>query len=197
MKNDCLVAILAAGSGERFGGGKLDAELGGKALGQYALDAAIAFGAGPPAIIVGNPAPRFASEAARIGQAVLVENLDAASGLASSINCAASYASERGTKGLMLMLADMPLVAPETLQALLAACGDAPSAVTYPDGSPGIPACFPASHCAKLTCLKGSGGAKNYLQSLDNITLVQVDHRQLLDIDTRNDLAELAVQHRL
>ena len=51
-----LVAVLAAGAASRFGGGKLDAMLAGKRVGQWVLDAVAAAGL-PPPVLMRDPLP--------------------------------------------------------------------------------------------------------------------------------------------
>jgi CTP:molybdopterin cytidylyltransferase MocA len=53
-------------------------------------------------------------------QAEVVHNLDAASGMASSLALAAHIAAERAVSSLLVTLADMPFVSLETLRVLVA-----------------------------------------------------------------------------
>ena len=56
-----LVAVLAAGRGTRFGGGKLEAICAGKPLGRWALDAVAEAGLEPGIVITGPAAVGFAT----------------------------------------------------------------------------------------------------------------------------------------
>ena len=107
------IAILAAGSGRRFGGGKVDAIVAGKPLGQWALDAALSIPHDRLAVVVGEPAPQFARGCDRL------VNQRAAEGLGTSAATAARWA--QGSDALLIMLADMPLISPATLRKLAAA----------------------------------------------------------------------------
>jgi molybdenum cofactor cytidylyltransferase len=192
------IAILAAGKAERFGGGKLDAELGGWPLGNYALDAALDCELGRPLIVAGDPVPVFASEADRRWRARLTINLDAAEGLATSVAVAARAADEAGSEKLLLMLADMPHVSTATLLELVAACGPkTPAAVLHEAGHPGIPACFPRDYFDALRQLEGDSGAAALLRRAKHLALIEVPHSELADIDTEGDLEALRAQHRL
>ena len=82
MSGPLAIALLAAGKAERFGGGKLDADLNGKRLGQHALDAALALEQGPVLVVVGEPVPAFPHESR---QADLTQNSKASEGLGTSV----------------------------------------------------------------------------------------------------------------
>jgi len=79
-------------------------------LGRHVLNSVLSLDMGRPAIIVGDPAPNFARDAADAGLAELILNSRADKGLASSVACAAQWAADAGSEALLLLLADMPLV---------------------------------------------------------------------------------------
>ncbi|HZF46424.1 MAG TPA: NTP transferase domain-containing protein, partial [Sphingomonadaceae bacterium] len=155
MSAPLAIALLAAGSARRFGGGKLDADLAGRKLGRHALDAALAMGRGKPLIVVSPDVPAFAREAEAEGLAHLLVNPDAAAGLGTSVALAASHAAEDGAEKLLLLAADMPLVGAATLGALIDACTHTSACVRHSDAHPGIPACFPAISFPALAALGG------------------------------------------
>jgi CTP:molybdopterin cytidylyltransferase MocA len=195
MNGELAIAILAAGAGARFGGGKLDAEVAGKLLGSYAVEAARPLGV--PKIVVARPVPEFANEAMALGDAQLLKNKRADDGLGTSVALAALQALAAGADALLLLAADMPLVTTVNLRKLAEACAPGrPAAVAYPDGSPGIPACFPSDWFAALAGLEGDKGAGALLREAD-VTLIEVPHEELADIDTAEDLSTLAARHRL
>lgn len=183
MSRPLAIAILAAGGATRFGGGKLDAVLASKPLGQWALDAAQAVQHERLAVVVGEPVPNFA----RASGCELLVNLRAEEGLGSSAALAARWAA--GCGALLLTLADMPLVIPETLRRLAASEG--PAAVAYPGGKPGAPACFPAALFPALEGLGDDTGAAQVLRGLANVTLVETSAEELRDVDRPQDLVEL------
>jgi molybdenum cofactor cytidylyltransferase len=191
MSGGLAIAILAAGSASRFGGGKLDAELNGKPLGLYSVEAVRALGR--PKIVVGKPIPDFASEALALGLATLLKNKRAEEGLGTSVALAAMQAAAAGADALLLLAADMPLVRAETFSALVAALGDEPSAALHPDGHPGIPACFPLSWYPKLARLEGDKGAGSLLRGAE-VTLVETAPDELRDVDTAGDLKLLGME---
>jgi molybdenum cofactor cytidylyltransferase len=173
-----LVAVLAAGAGSRFGGGKLDAMLAGQRVGQWVLDAVAAAGLPPGVIVVPGHTPAFAIES---GWPALT-NVCASDGIGTSIALAASAALRQGRR-LLVLLADMPLVSPDHLAALLAH----PAAATlYPDGKAGVPALVGPDLLPLLAELDGHAGAGPLLARYPRVA---VPEAMLLDIDRPDDLA--------
>ncbi len=193
MNTQLAIALLAAGSARRFGGGKLDAQLAGKRLGRHALDAALALDLGVPVVVVSEDAPAFAREAKAEGLATLLVNPHAQEGLGTSVALAARHAGEVGAGKLLLLAADMPLVSAATLAALVKACAEAPSCVRHADGHPGIPACFAAASFPALAALGGDRGAGALLRSGD-VAVLEVDKRELRDVDIAAELEALAAE---
>ncbi len=184
MSGGLVVAILAAGSARRFGGGKLDADCAGKPLGRWALEAARTLDADALGVVVRDAVPCFADGVE------IVRNPYAAHGLGTSASAAARWAIDREADALLVVLADMPLVAPATLRSL--ADGGLPSAVVYPGGKAGVPACFPAALLPKLAGLGGEAGAALLLRGRSGVRLVTCEAEELRDVDRPVDLAEVA-----
>jgi CTP:molybdopterin cytidylyltransferase MocA len=184
------IAILAAGQGRRFGGEKLDTVVGGRPLGRYALDSALALGGAKPVLIVAQQVPAFARIAAEQGLADLLINTQASEGIATSVALAAASAASAHSQALLLLLADMPLVSAETLRRLVASVAPGhPSATRHVDGKPGIPACFPSDYFPALQQLQGDKGAAMLLRGTGAAFLIEVDASELEDVDTAEDLA--------
>jgi CTP:molybdopterin cytidylyltransferase MocA len=184
MSGGLAVAILAAGSARRFGGGKLDADCAGKPLGAWTLEAARTIDPDALGVVVSDEAPKFARTVET------VSNPYAAHGLGTSASSAARWAIDREADALLVMLADMPLESTATLRSL--AEGDLPSAVAYPGDKPGVPACFPAAMLPRLAALGGEEGAAALLRGRNGVRLVPVDPDELRDVDRSEDLAEVA-----
>jgi len=181
-----LVAVLAAGAGRRFGGRKLDADLAGKSVGQWVLDAVAATGLPPGVIVVPGQTPQFAVAS---GWEMLT-NDRAAEGMGTSLALAAKAALAQG-RHLLVLLADMPLVTPEHLRALLAA-GEA--ATAYPDGHAGVPALLGRTLLTQATQLDGNSGAGPLMSLQTGLTCVAAPPDLLLDVDRPDDLAR-AITH--
>jgi len=190
MNGELRIAILAAGQAHRFGGEKLDMPVAGRSLGRFALDSALQLDAPRPVIIVREPVPDFARRAAEEGVAELILNPRADEGLATSVALAARSAALAGSRALLLMLADMPLVSPATLSRLAASAAPGrPAAVRHPDGNAGIPACFTSDQFAALQELRGDRGAAALLRQAE-VSLIDASAAELRDIDTRADYGE-------
>jgi CTP:molybdopterin cytidylyltransferase MocA/ubiquinone/menaquinone biosynthesis C-methylase UbiE len=109
--------VLAAGSGSRFGGGKLLANLGGKPLLQHVLDQIADAGMGEVVVVLGRDAAS-AESAISWRDETRVVNPDPERGLASSLRVAVA-ALDPGVDAILVLLGDQPLVAPSTIQALI------------------------------------------------------------------------------
>lgn len=114
------------------------------------------------------------------------------SGLASSLQLAAQYATEQGYDAMLLTLADQVALQPIDYQQLLSSwlkTGD-DSACYYADDI-GVPAVFTASTFAKFSELSGDYGAKSILKQQLQQGRLQVlpMPNAAIDIDTQADLA--------
>ena len=180
-------ALLAAGGAMRFGGGKLDARLGGRPLWRWAADTAERAGFTTRILILGEaPEPRAPAPE---GWSV-VFNPDSHCGIASSIRtaCAAAAASRR----LVIGLGDMPLVERNHLRALALAEGVA--FTRYPAGGEGVPAGFPRDAFPRLGELEGDRGAASLDWGPRRIAISPGSPGSLLDIDTPEDLDRARAQ---
>ncbi len=177
-----LVAVLAAGSARRFGGGKLDAMLAGKRVGQWVLDAVGSAGLAPGIIVVGQDMPQFACDSGWR----LVTNPKALDGLGTSIAAAASQALAQG-KPLLVLLADMPLVTPDHIGGLVRAGKSA--ATAWPQGRAGVPALIGMSLLPQAAALAGDAGAGILLSGDTSVARVDADPALLIDVDEAADLA--------
>jgi len=174
------VAVLAAGLGRRFGGGKLEAECASKPLGRWVIEAVEAAGLGPGTIVTGPEGANFAA-----GWTVLV-NPRPDEGLGSSLAIAARAAVDGEAEALLVLLADMPLVSAGYLRDLAAT--PAPAATRQGDGRPGVPALLDRSLLNLAARLTGDRGAGPLLQGA---RLLDAPAGMLRDVDTPDDLAEV------
>jgi CTP:molybdopterin cytidylyltransferase MocA len=190
------VAVLAAGSGSRFGGDKLDASCAGRAVGQWVLDAVEEAGL-PPGLLVLPPHTVIFARSARGWQTRL--NLLAGQGLGTSLAVAAQWALEAQADGLLVLLADMPLV--DAVYLCRLAASPFPAATAHPGGRAGVPALLSRSLLVKAAQLAGDEGAARLLADAQGLTLLDPPAGMLLDVDRPEDraLAEerlLARKHR-
>ncbi|MEO6042001.1 MAG: NTP transferase domain-containing protein [Croceibacterium sp.] len=180
-----LVAVLAAGRGERFGGGKLEALCAGKPLGRWAIESAeAAVSAGM--IVTGPEGVGFAP-----GWTALI-NPHPEHGLGSSLALAAQAALDSGTRALLVLLADMPLVTADYLRELAGA--GAPAATRHPDGHAGVPALLDRALLEQAARLVGDHGMGPLLRTAN---LLNAPPGSLRDVDRPADLAEIELALRL
>ncbi len=172
-----LVAVLAAGFASRFGGGKLDADLAGKPLGQHALEIVDAAGLERGVIVVGPHAPDFASRAPGWS---LVVNPSPEEGQGSSAALACRSAQSQ-SRGIVLMLADMPLVHPQYLRRVADSRGNA--ATRHEDGRLGVPVKIQLEDLGRFTDLAGDRGAGPVLAQLAALKAIEAPPGSLLDVD--------------
>jgi molybdenum cofactor cytidylyltransferase len=184
MSGLLAIAVLAAGSAERFGGGKLDAPVAGKPLGRWALDTAMQIDSALVAVVGSNPKPAFAQGAE------FMFNAYARKGIGTSVSAAARWAMQARADALVILLADMPLVSLATLENLVK--DELPAAVFYSDGRAGVPACFPAAMLPDLAVMTGEQGAAALLRERNDVRLVATGTQELRDVDRPEDLAEVA-----
>jgi len=174
------VAVLAAGRGTRFGGGKLEAMCAGKPLGRWVFDAAEEAGLGPGLVVTGPGGASFAE-----GWTTVINSTPEA-GLGSSLALAAHLALASGRKSLLVLLADMPLVTPAYLREL--AASPAPTATRQTDGRAGVPALLGLALLKKAAMQTGDRGAGPLL---GEVKLLDAPVGMLRDVDTPQDLADV------
>jgi len=178
------VAVLAAGQGRRFGGGKLEAPCAGKPLGRWALDAVEAAGLDPGTIVTGPEGVSFADG----WRAVVNPQPDA--GIGTSLALAARAALEHDAASLLVLLADMPLVTAAYLRAL-ARCPP-PAATRHPGWSYGVPAVLDRRLIEEAARLTGDRGAGALLTAVPGLAHREPPAGMLRDVDTQEELAEVA-----
>jgi molybdenum cofactor cytidylyltransferase len=185
--------LLAAGRGERFGGGKLTHPLPGtgmplvvaawRNLRETVADAAAVVRLGDRAVL---------SALTAAGARVIVCD-DAGEGMARSLACGVrgtSYAT-----GWIIALGDMPAVSAATLNGIRSALeAGAPIVLPVHDGRRGHPVGFSARFRDDLVALRGDVGAREIVQThaAQVLALEVADPGVLADVDTREDLASLA-----
>lgn len=202
--------IMASGLGKRFGGNKLMAELKGKPLIQYALDATegiferrvvvtrhkeveeLCRRQGVPVVFHSLP---YRSDTVRLGLESLGAGTDAGkSGTEAEIKIAPP--AENGLEGCMFCPGDQPMLGRETVAslALCAASGKNTIWRTVWNGQEGSPVLFPAWVFPELLALpegKGGGFAAGKHRELVR-TVSARSQWELKDVDCLEDLELLA-----
>ena len=189
--------LLAAGTGSRFGGGKLLAPWGDGLLIEAALTTALAAPVRSVTVVTGADSEKVAAvlwaRAERLGatdRLRIVEAKDYAEGMGASLRTAAA-ALPVDTQAVFVLLGDMPRIPASIFQPLIEAVeAGAPAAAAAFQGKRGHPALIGRDLIPGLLTLTGDAGARAVLKGLGD-RLIQVealDDGVLFDVDVRGDL---------
>jgi molybdenum cofactor cytidylyltransferase len=189
---DIVGILLAAGSGERFGGDKLLVPLPGSEpptpLGVVACRNLVA--AVSRTIAVVRPGDEALATALAGAGARVVECANAAAGMGTSLACAVGAARE--ADGWVVTLADMPWILPTTIAGVAGVVAKGALVVApFHRGVRGHPVGFGKGCRAALAGLHGDAGAKAVIAAHEAglVRLDVVDPGILRDVDTPRDLA--------
>jgi molybdenum cofactor cytidylyltransferase len=184
--------VLAAGRSTRMGAAnKLVADIGGTPMVRAVAEAALASKAGVVSVVTGHMAAEVTSALAGL-DVTLVANPDYATGLASSLK-AGIRVLPPSCDGALILLGDMPRIAPDHLDTLMAAF--APDTIVVPvhAGRQGNPVLWPAVFFPELLQLDGDTGAKGLIGThTGRVREIDLGTDAILaDIDTPEALARL------
>jgi molybdenum cofactor cytidylyltransferase len=189
--------VLAAGSGTRFGGGKLLAPWRGGVLLDGALAAAFAAPVRSVTVVTGHQPVQVAAAATgfadRIGAFERLRVVHAerhTEGMGASLSRGAG-ALPPDCAGVFVFLGDMPRVPHGVLEALaFAVRAGAPAAAPAFEGQRGHPVLFGADLIPALRMLEGDAGARTVLKELGSrLAVVEApDDGVLFDVDEPGDL---------
>ena len=180
--------VLAAGRGTRMGGiNKLTAPLHGRAVVAHVVAAVHAAGLPPPLVVVGD---REAEVRAALADADVrfVAAPDHAAGQSASLR-AGIAAVPAAWSAVLVLLGDMPGVAPVTIAAIAAAAGEI--VVPRYAGTRGNPVRWPRALFPALLTLDGDTGGRALFAVHPPAYLDVDDPAILADVDTVDDLAGL------
>ncbi|HRK24419.1 MAG TPA: molybdopterin-binding/glycosyltransferase family 2 protein [Beijerinckiaceae bacterium] len=161
------VIVLAAGRSTRMeGANKLLLPVDGVAMVRRSVEVALAAGVGPVSVVTGHEADRVM--AALAGLPVrFVANADFVQGMATSLR-AGLAAQPEDVAGVLVMLADMPLVAPAVLQRLAGVFGEHPgveAVVPTLVGERGNPVLIGRALFGRIAGLTGDQGARKLIEA--------------------------------
>lgn len=177
--------VLAAGRGSRMGGGKMLAPVAGRPMIAHAVDLARAAVSSPVIVVSGH-------EGAKTRQIlgnrdiVHVDNDAVDLGLSHSLRLGLQRVPD-GAAGVIVLLGDMPAVAPGTIEALCHEAALDPSCkaiVPTFEGKRGNPVLLMRRIFSAVLALEGDKGARGLLTGQGIIELPVADPGILLDIDT-------------
>ena len=187
------ILILAAGEARRFGGCKQLAKFQNKSLLQHVVDAALPLPHKRLLIITGkyDQEIRKASEGGLFRDAELVYNPDWLEGMNSSIRLGCQLI-ESECNQLLVLLSDQILISTDELDALVSAADSTNITCAGFSETLGPPAVFGRSFYPALRSLDAENGAKRILTNPDNRVRVIPMASAGWDIDTPEDLENLA-----
>lgn len=183
----CLV--MAAGSGRRFGGNKLAADLDGKTLIRRALEAVPA--AQFTAVTVVSQYEDIEALAGQFGFAA-IHNDRPDLGLSHTIRLGTE--AMRTCDGILYMVADQPKLCQETVARLVEVFRQHPDKIVGAghDGRRGNPNLFPARFFSELMAITGDHGGSSVIRAHEEVfLLVETDPAELFDCDTPEALESL------
>lgn len=191
--NSIAVILLAAGQSTRFGPeNKLLHLINNEPVVLHTAKVALSAGVEEVIVVAGHDAE--AIEDALSGTTVrIVRNATPQTGMGTSL-AAGANAVRSLPDAVMIMLGDMPMVKPETLQQVASKFDpDNGPDIIVPvhDGRRGHPVLFGARYLPMLCALTGDTGARAILRDHpERVRAVNVnDSGTLYDIDTQNDLS--------
>ncbi len=180
--------VLAAGKGERFGGNKLTASLGGRTLIRRALETL------PASLENRVVVTRYeeVSAAAEEYGIPSVFNGHPERGLSWSVRLGTERWKD--CDGILFLVADQPLLRRESVERLLEAFAEHPDRIVALSsrGRRGNPCLFPRVFFPELMALEGDrGGSQVIRRHPERVLLVEAAPEELTDVDTRDTLAGL------
>jgi molybdenum cofactor cytidylyltransferase len=192
--------LLAAGSSSRLGQPKQLVIYEGQSLLRRTASLAIASGASPVIVVLGNSAPRLRPELTDL-PVTIVENPDWPSGMASSLHCGLRQLLRQApeTPAALLLVSDQPHLHAAHLRRLWQQYEESNQVVAarYEDMLPGVPAIFPARCFPQLAALQGDQGARALLRQLPPSQLQTIPMPEAVaDLDTPDDLLRLRTRSR-
>ncbi|KQT57452.1 MULTISPECIES: NTP transferase domain-containing protein [unclassified Aureimonas] len=183
--------ILAAGRSSRMEGAhKLLARFDGTALIRRSAETALASGARRVHVVLGHRGAEVATELAGL-DVTLVENADFAEGLSTSLRAGfrAALAGPRPPDGVLVMLADQPLLRPSDLDRLVKAFkpeGQGSIVIATDGGRRANPVVLSAAYAAEIDALRGDVGAKLLItRHGEAVREVELGKAAGVDVDTR------------
>jgi molybdenum cofactor cytidylyltransferase len=184
------VVVLAAGNSSRMGSAKQLLDYGGKPLLRHAVEVALASTCRRVIVVLGSQCDEL--RRALDGLPVAIEeNGRWAEGMGTSIQAGVEAARRENLAGVILSLADQPLVTARNLNALVNAHLESgqPIVASRYSGTVGVPAFFSREFFPQLLSLAPSAGCKGVILSHAGSALHLDCLEAESDIDTPEDYA--------
>jgi CTP:molybdopterin cytidylyltransferase MocA len=182
--------VLAAGAGRRFGGTKQLADLRGRPLLEYSIEAMLGVPALDPVIVVLGHAASTILQRADLGEAEVVVCEEWERGQAASLR--RGLAALPDADAVVVTLGDQPFITPQVIAGALDHLVGRYDAVraTY-GGKPGHPVVLSRRVVDAAAALEGDKGARDLLERF-RVRAWEAGHLcSAADIDTREELSRL------
>jgi molybdenum cofactor cytidylyltransferase len=192
------VIVLAAGESSRMGSPKQLLEFRGKPLIRHAVETALASGCTAVVVVLGAHAAvvRAALDGVAAGSKIMcfVGNPRWAEGMGSSIQAGLAEAVALGVEGVVLALADQPMVTPEMLDWLVGehTRTGLPIVASRYSGTVGVPVYFAKERFAALQALAPDQGCKGVILKGGESSFLVDCPAAAVDVDTPGDYAAVA-----
>ena len=185
--------VLAAGGSTRFGSRKQLHNLGDESLVHRAVRAAVECGTTPVVLVTGADADTIRHSVLDFDSIVIAGNEQWETGLASSIAAGLRALDSHSPDGILITVADQPLVDAACLRRLIESFdADHRIVASSYNGTVGVPAIFGAEHIVHLATLKGDRGAGSWIRArLESVTVIPMPEAAV-DIDTPADLDRIS-----
>jgi molybdenum cofactor cytidylyltransferase len=188
--------VLAAGMSTRMGQNKLLLDFKDKPLIAHAVDTLLASEIDEVIVVLGNEADKI-REKLRGKQVKLVENPDFREGLSTSVRAGVNAVS-RQADGIMVYLADQPLLEPADVNRILRAFTHAKEVsksiiVPFFDGQRGNPVLLDSSYRETILGVIGDVGCKGVIKRYpDQVFVVEMESDHVVrDVDTIQEYEEV------
>ena len=183
-----VAVVLAAGRGSRFGGIKQIADLGGRPILRWAIDAAAGHRNIDETIVVLGAHAACVRERVDLTGATIVICEDWARGPAASLRVGIDAAIERGASAVVVTLGDHPMLHPDAIGRVL----DAPTDVARAsyDGRPGHPVVLRGGAMHEVVALDDPARRSYLREHAVPVPVEDVDDG--VDVDRPEDLRALA-----
>jgi len=175
--------VLAAGEGRRFGSAKQLAPLDGKPLLAHVVAAMLAAPLDEVVVVLGARADEIRA-GVDLGGARVVVAEDWMDGQSASLRH--GLAAVPDADAVVVVLGDQPFIAPEAVEAVLAARGDADAVRATYGGAPGHPIVLERALFGRLGSLTGDEGARSLVHDARAVACDGLGRPD--DVDTPEDL---------
>lgn len=188
----CGLILLAAGGSTRMGEPKQLMDYHGKPLVRHAVDTALASACRPVIVVLGANAGAI-SEVVRDLPVETVTNLCWSEGMGTSIQAGGRAAAGRELDGVILALADQPLVTAEIYNQLVAQheMTGKPIVTSEYAGTVGVPVLFAREYFPHLLALRPEQGCKGVILAHEASALRISFPEAETDVDTPVDFQRL------